>query len=117
MQSENQTGNSSQLEHARRAFELKQGNREKEASRGAVWAAGESICDSAFWFELIDEVQAAGFLGLDRRSMQKFRQAGGGPLYVSISSRCVRYRRRDLNSWVEERLRKSTSDPGSNSPP
>ena len=59
---------------------------------------------------LLDEVGAGTFLGLSQRTMQNFRQKGGGPLFVKISSRCIRYRRRDLTEWVEARLRTSTSD-------
>lgn len=59
---------------------------------------------------LLDEVQAGAFLGLTPRALQAMRQRGGGPLFVRISSRCIRYRRRDLIAWTESRLARSTSD-------
>ena len=65
-----------------------------------------------YWHSLIDEKAAADFLGLTDRFMQHRRQQGGGPRYIVISSRCIRYRRTDLRAWSEERLRTSTSDPG-----
>ena len=68
--------------------------------------------DPGYWSVLIDEVAAASFLGLSRRYLQNVRQRGGGPRYVRLSSRCIRYRRSDLQEWVEARLRTSTADPG-----
>lgn len=68
--------------------------------------------DSAFWFELIDEKEAAAFYDLTVRTLQKWRQTGGGPPFVSFSSRCVRYTRHGMREHAQERLRRSTSDPG-----
>ena len=67
--------------------------------------------DASFWHGLIDEKVAADFLGMTDRFMQNRRQQGGGPPYVLISSRCVRYTRRRLKVWADERVRTSTSDP------
>ena len=68
--------------------------------------------DSDYWHSLIDEKAAGDFLGLSDRAMQKMRQTGGGPSFIRISSRCLRYRRADLRAWAEARIRNSTSDPG-----
>ncbi len=68
--------------------------------------------DHTYWNALINEKAAAEFLGLTDRFMQHRRQQGGGPRYIAISSRCIRYRRIDLRAWSEARLRTSTSDPG-----
>ena len=65
-----------------------------------------------YWNALINEKAAAAFLGLTDRTMQALRQRGGGPKYISISSRCLRYRRVDLRKWAEARVRTSTSDDG-----
>jgi len=59
---------------------------------------------------LLDEVQAAQFLNVSPRTLQAWRQRGGGPQFVRISSRCLRYRRHDLLTWSVERLARSTSD-------
>lgn len=64
----------------------------------------------SYWHALIDENAAAEFLGLSPRTIQTYRAKGGGPRYIAISSRCLRYRRFDLRLWAESRLRKSTSD-------
>ena len=64
----------------------------------------------SFWYELIDEKLAALFLGLNVRTVQGYRQKGGGAKYVRLSARCIRYRRIDLRNWAESLLRESTSD-------
>ena len=68
--------------------------------------------DPDYWNALINEKAAGDFLGLSERLMQKRRQTGGGPRYVHISSRCLRYRRIDLKTWADSLIRSSTSDPG-----
>ncbi len=70
------------------------------------------ISEAEFWNALIDEKAAGDFLDLSPRTMQAMRQRGGGPQYVLISARCVRYRRADLRAWADRRVRVSTSDPG-----
>ncbi|MFC1628425.1 helix-turn-helix transcriptional regulator [Gemmatimonadota bacterium] len=63
---------------------------------------------------LLTEVQAAEYLHLTPRFFQARRQKGNGPRYVRISSRCIRYRKADLDDFIENHLRFSTSDiPGS----
>ena len=74
--------------------------------------ASDGQNDPDYWHRLIDEKAAAKFLGLTHRTMQAMRQRGGGPRYVVISSRCLRYRRTDLRDWADSRLRTSTSDLG-----
>lgn len=58
---------------------------------------------------LIDERVAAKFVGYTVRALQNWRVRGGGPRFVKVSSRSVRYRRRDLIEWIESRLRSNTS--------
>jgi len=67
-----------------------------------------------YWHSLINEKAAADYLGLTRRTMQGFRCRGGGPTYVRISCRCIRYRRVDLQAWADNLVRTSTSDSGRN---
>ena len=59
---------------------------------------------------LITESEAADFLGFSVRALQNWRIRGGGPRFVRISSRTVRYRRRDLIEWTEQHLVSSTSE-------
>ncbi len=65
-----------------------------------------------YWHGLIDEKAAAAFWGVSERKMQKDRQTGGGPRYIRLSARCIRYRRINLREDAEARMRSSTSDPG-----
>lgn len=65
-----------------------------------------------YWHSLIVEGDAGAFLGLTNRTMQGLRQKGGGPKFIRLSSRTVRYRRVDLKAWVDARIRTSTSDLG-----
>ncbi len=59
---------------------------------------------------LIDEREAAGFLCYSVRALQNWRVRGGGPRFVKVSARSIRYRRRDLIEWIEDRLRNNTSE-------
>ena len=68
--------------------------------------------DPGFWHELIDEKLAADFIDLTPQSMQGMRQRGGGPLFVRLSARSVKYTRFRLKRWYDARLRISTSDSG-----
>jgi len=58
---------------------------------------------------LIDERQAAKFLGYSPRALQNWRVRGGGPKFVKVSKRSIRYRRRDLIEWANTKTQKSTS--------
>ena len=58
---------------------------------------------------LLTTPQAANFLSFTERTLESWRLRGGGPLFVRISGRAVRYRKRDLVHWAEERLKTSTS--------
>jgi predicted DNA-binding transcriptional regulator AlpA len=66
--------------------------------------------DPAYLDRLIDEFEAADFLGYSVRALRNWRVRGGGPRYVKVSSRSIRYRRIDLVAWAEARLCSSTSD-------
>jgi hypothetical protein len=59
---------------------------------------------------LITEHEAAAFIGYTVRALQNWRVRGGGPRFVKVSSRSIRYRHRDLLSWTEQHLRSSTSE-------
>lgn len=61
---------------------------------------------------LLTEREAATLLGFKPAALQAWRLRGDGPPYVKISARAVRYRREDLEAFVQERMRQSTSDSG-----
>jgi predicted DNA-binding transcriptional regulator AlpA len=66
--------------------------------------------DPAYLDRLIDEFEAADFLGYSVRALRNWRVRGGGPRYVKVSARSIRYRRRDLIAWADARLCNNTSD-------
>jgi predicted DNA-binding transcriptional regulator AlpA len=66
--------------------------------------------DPDYLDRLIDEFVAAEFLGYSVRALRNWRVRGGGPRYVKVSARSIRYRRRDLIAWAEARLCRNTSD-------
>lgn len=64
----------------------------------------------AYFDRLVNETEAAEFLGYTIRALQNWRMRGGGPKFVKVSSRSVRYRFRDLLEWSESKLVSSTSE-------
>ena len=61
--------------------------------------------------ELLTNAEAAAFVRLSPRTLEKFRVLGGGPRYKKLGAR-VRYSVEDLRSWLESRTFEMTSDPG-----
>jgi len=57
------------------------------------------------------ERQLAEFLGVSMRTVQAWRQRGGGPKFQKVAS-AVRYAPNDVECWLATRTRLSTSDPG-----
>ena len=54
--------------------------------------------------------QAAAFLGLSHRTLEKHRTYGTGPAYRKLGGR-VLYALDDLQAWADRGARISTSDP------
>lgn len=65
--------------------------------------------DPDYLDKLIDERQAAEYLCYSVRALQNWRIRGGGPQFVKVSSRSVRYTRRDLQAWIAGRKVSNTS--------
>jgi hypothetical protein len=64
---------------------------EKEAvSNGAIAAAG-----------VLNQAEAARFLHVQPRTLESWRQRRTGPRFIRYSQRCVRYRPRDLQTWLD----------------
>jgi predicted DNA-binding transcriptional regulator AlpA len=53
--------------------------------------------------------EAADYLGMSESWLNKTRVTGNGPKYVKLS-RAVAYRRSDLDSFLNQRVRNSTSE-------
>jgi hypothetical protein len=58
----------------------------------------------------LDNTQAATFLNLSPRTLEKLRTQGGGPPFRKFRRR-VRYALPDLEAWANSRVCESTSDP------
>lgn len=76
------------------------GNMDDEAERAAKAKKGSPFLTTA---------QAAHFVGLSRRTLEKMRVQGGGPVYRK-HGRYVRYHIDDLDAWSRSHLKRSTSD-------
>jgi len=60
---------------------------------------------------LLNETQVADQLAISPRTLQMWRYKGGGPRYLKIGA-AVRYRPEDVEDWLEQQVRVSSSDPG-----
>lgn len=54
---------------------------------------------------------AASYTGLSVSTLNKLRVFGGGPIFYKLGRR-VAYDTADLEAWLAERRRRSTSDDG-----
>jgi predicted DNA-binding transcriptional regulator AlpA len=52
---------------------------------------------------------AAEYVGLSKSYLDKARITGGGPKYIKLGQRVV-YDTKDLDAWLDENRRRSTSD-------
>ena len=60
---------------------------------------------------LLTTQDAAAYLHVSPRTLEKWRLQGGGPRYRKLVHRVV-YTQHDIDTWVDEQTRTSTSDPG-----
>ncbi len=54
--------------------------------------------------------QAAIYLNLSPRTLEKYRRTGGGPTYAIYGNRAVRYSIASLDEWKNARIRNTTSE-------
>lgn len=59
---------------------------------------------------LLTEGETAELLGMTVSFLQARRIRGGGPPFIRVGSRTVRYDVRDLDRWIEKQRRESTSE-------
>lgn len=60
---------------------------------------------------LQDDSWLARYLKCERKTAQAWRTRGGGPPFIKINS-LVRYRKSDVDRWLESRRFASTSEAG-----
>lgn len=56
--------------------------------------------------------EAARYVGLSPSTLAKMRLRGDGPMYSKAGPRIVIYDKADLDAWLNQRRRSSTSDEG-----
>ena len=59
--------------------------------------------------DLLTTIEAAAHVRLSKRTLEEFRQKGGGPKFRKLA-RKVYYRQSDLDDWVDPRSFRSTSE-------
>lgn len=60
---------------------------------------------------LLTQRQAASVLSLSERTLERMRCQGlGGPKFVRVSNRGIRYRQSDLEDYINSRVVSSTSE-------
>ncbi|BEQ15313.1 helix-turn-helix transcriptional regulator [Desulfoferula mesophila] len=62
---------------------------------------------------LLTSPQASDYCGFSHRTFENWRLRGGGPPFCKLGG-AVRYRLADLDRWIEDNLRESTSSDGEN---
>ena len=59
--------------------------------------------------ELLTPAAAAARLGVSEKVMERWRGTGGGPLFVKMTHKTLRYRKKDLDAFVESKVRTNTT--------
>lgn len=54
--------------------------------------------------------EAAEYLRLSKPTLDKFRHFGGGPEFIRVTARAIRYERRALDAWMNERRQTACAD-------
>lgn len=54
--------------------------------------------------EIMDRDEAAEYIGVTRDTLAQMASRNRGPRYSKISNRIVRYRRSDIDAWIEAHL-------------
>lgn len=61
--------------------------------------------------ELLDQSRVATILGTTEKFLEARRCRGGGPAYIRVG-RLIRYRKSDVDAWLDSRRVSSTSEAG-----
>ena len=64
--------------------------------------------------DLLTTEEAAEYLRLSPRTLERYRVTGEGPRFLKVGRR-VFYRQSAFDHWLKNKTRKSTSDPGPDS--
>jgi len=58
--------------------------------------------------QLIDEKQASQLMGISPRTLQGYRVKGGGPEFIKLNNKIVRYKICDIQNWINENKKNNT---------
>lgn len=53
---------------------------------------------------VMDEKNAALFIGVSQKTLQTWRSHRMGPPYIRITRKCIRYRKADLQDFIDSRV-------------
>lgn len=62
--------------------------------------------------KLLSTSQAAEYLGVSKAFLERDRWAGARIPFIKVGSRAVRYRQNDLDQYIDQQVRLSTSQYG-----
>ena len=57
---------------------------------------------------LLTPDEAGAQLGLSTGALAQLRYMGGGPCFIKLTAKAVRYRQSDLDAWIAAKARTST---------
>lgn len=60
-------------------------------------------------YQLLNTTEAARLLGVSKAFLERDRWAGARIPFIKVGSRAVRYRREDLEGYIDGQVRRSTS--------
>lgn len=74
---------------------------------------GEILSDNPGWLdEAVTTAEASRIIGFPASTLHTWRSRGGGPPFLKLGSKSVRYQRRALFTWMSTRQRANTADAG-----
>lgn len=87
------------------------------AANGLIWLLVMAVLSYVLWRRrerttperFLRTPEAARFLGLSDRTLEKHRVFGTGPMYQKLGGRVV-YKMEDLTAWAKSGRRKSTTE-------
>ncbi len=67
--------------------------------------------DATHWTaQLLDEKDVAEVFRISRQTLRVWRMNGRGPIFIRVG-RCIRYRREDLDVWLEKQAIANAPEP------
>jgi len=69
-----------------------------------------SVQETQMQNTLLNTKQAAQYLSVSAAFLERDRWAGARIQFVKLGSRSIRYRQQDLDNFIEQQLRQSTSE-------